>query len=124
VVVSSHILSELEDYCDELLIIKDGRLSHEVATTKGDKQLSLRIRTKEIAKLKSFILEKGDGVIIREDFDTLHLLLYEREDAPAKLLQELIVADIPILEFASVTESFQERYQKQMQRINNQKNEE
>ena len=110
-VVSSHILAELEDYCSEMIIIEDGRIA-------GGKAIKVRDDARprymiELATarsdLKDFLIGKGTDVV---EADQVHaLILFSRNPgARAKLLRELIGAGFDVASFAESSKALEDAY--------------
>jgi ABC-2 type transport system ATP-binding protein len=110
-VVSSHILAELEDYCSEMIIIEDGRLA-------GGKAIKVRDDARphylvELATarsdLKEFLDGKGADVM---EADQLHALFVfaQNAGARAKLLRELIAAGFDVVSFSQTSRTLEDAY--------------
>jgi ABC-2 type transport system ATP-binding protein len=110
-VVSSHILSELEDYCSEMIIIENGLIA-------GGKAIKVRDDARprymiEIATarsdLKEFLIAKGTDVV---EADQIHaLIVFTRNPgARAKLLRELIGAGFEVSSFGESSKALEDAY--------------
>ncbi len=110
-VVSSHILAELEDYCSEMIIIENGLIA-------GGKAIKVRDDARprymiELATarsdLKDFLIGKGADVA---EADEIHaLILFTRNPgARAKLLRELIGAGFDVASFAESSKALEDAY--------------
>ena len=109
IVVSSHILSELEDYSTHMLVLRSGRLVEQRAIGGTAAMIVLRLARGD-ARLAALLDEEAgagqpiiDGLTARFRFEG---------DAAerARLLQRLIAAGLPIADFAAERESLQALY--------------
>lgn len=111
-VVSSHILAELEDYCSEMIIIEDGyivggnpikvkdverpRYIVEIATARSD--------------LKDFLAARAGVNVI--EADQYHALLTHPRNAVARarLIRDLLAAGFEVSSFGESTKALEETY--------------
>jgi ABC-2 type transport system ATP-binding protein len=112
-IVSSHILNELEDYCTDMLIIRDGRVAGHVLLSdhvqKMRRVITISLRggaAAHAAKLSAqngLTVERleGDAAFCRFDGD---------EAAQQGLLSALLAAGLPVYNFASEQHSLQDAY--------------
>jgi ABC-2 type transport system ATP-binding protein len=111
IMVSSHILSELEDYSTHMLILRDGRLADQRALSapSGGTAIMLRLAT---ADARAEAVMKGEGAIsglIAEGL-TLRFHFTGDELARALLLRRLIEAGLPVADFTIERERLQDAY--------------
>ncbi|HWD25611.1 MAG TPA: ABC transporter ATP-binding protein [Rhizomicrobium sp.] len=110
-IVSSHILAELEDYCSEMIIIENGLIA-------GGKAIKVRDDARphylvELATarsdLKEFLDGKGADVM---EADQLHALFVfaQNAGARAKLLRELIAAGFDVVSFSQTSRTLEDAY--------------
>ena len=110
-VVSSHILAELEDYCSEMIIIENGLIA-------GGKAIKVRDDARprymiELATarsdLKEFLGARGAEVV---EADQIHaLIVFTRNaGARAKLVRELVGAGFDIAAFAESSKALEDAY--------------
>ncbi len=113
IIVSSHILNELEDYCTEMLIIRDGRVANHVVLkdyeTRAKRVLKLSITGRDDTHL-DVLQARPELVIDHVDGDTVTCSLTGSNDAQQKLLAELLAGGMPLYNFYAVTHSLQEAY--------------
>jgi len=111
-VVSSHILAELEDYCSEMIIIEGGRIAGgkpvkvrdverpryilEVATARGD--------------LKDFLSARAGLDLIEADEHHGLFTFTRNPGARAKLIRDLIAAGFEVSSFGEATKALEETY--------------
>lgn len=116
IVVSSHILAELEDYSTDMLVIQDGKMiehrtlkSSVASTTIAFKNMFIRMEylTENVVELLSNITGVGN-VSESEGIITLQL----SEDALTKhqLLKKLIELNLPVSEFSEHKVNLQDEY--------------
>ena len=112
VVVSSHILAELEDYCTAMIIIEDGRIV-------GGRPLKVRDDERpryvlEIATPRSdlgeFIARQGGIDLIEADQHHALFAFTRNPGARAKLVRDLVDAGFDLSTFAESTRVLEELY--------------
>lgn len=110
-VVSSHILAELEDYCSEMIIIENGRVV-------GGKPIKVKEveRTRymiELATARADLREflEGAGIDVIEA-DDIHALIHftHNVSARAKLIRDLIGAGFEVASFAASDKALEDLY--------------
>jgi len=111
-VVSSHILAELEDYCSEMLIIEDGRIVGGNAIKVKDVERPRYIL--EIATARSDLRETlaaRPGVDVIEADDYHALITHPRNAvARAKLIRELVADGFEVSGFGESSKALEEAY--------------
>jgi len=111
IMVSSHILSELEDYSTHMLILRDGRLADQRALSapSGGTAIMLRLAT---ADARAEAVVKAEGAVSGLIAEGLTLRFHFTGDdlARALLLRRLIEAGLPIADFSIERESLQHAY--------------
>jgi len=113
ILVSSHILAELEDYCSNMLVMRDGRIIEKASLNGSGGDARCRFRL-ELAAPDSDIAAKlgaikGVSGIEIEDLSATFLFA---GDAPAQqhLLRHLIESGAPIRSFAASDNRLQDAY--------------
>jgi ABC-2 type transport system ATP-binding protein len=108
-VVSSHILAELEDYSDRMVIVDKGRIAGgESIALKSAGRMRLKLAAAKEG-LEDFL--KGQGAQILEiGVDHAVVTVAGDSDARAALLSALIAAGYPVCEFTSDTQGLEEVY--------------
>ena len=113
VIVSSHILSELEDYSTHMLILRDGRLVDQraLAGLASGGAVNLRLRlTRPDERMEPLLkAEAAVSGLIVEGLDA-HFRFSGDEAARAALLRHLLEAGLAIAEFAAERERLQAAY--------------
>ena len=110
-VVSSHILAELEDYCSEMIIIENGRIA-------GGRPIKVKDVERprfliEIATARTdfgdFLKEAGVDVV---EADEHHALITHTRNAVAraKLLRDLVAAGFEVSSFGESSKALEEAY--------------
>jgi ABC-2 type transport system ATP-binding protein len=111
IMVSSHILSELEDYSTHMLILRAGRLVDQraVAAPSGGGAVVLRLAVADV-RLESLLkAESGIAGLIVEGL-TARFRFAGDDVARALLLRRLVEAGLPVADFAIERERLQEAY--------------
>jgi ABC-2 type transport system ATP-binding protein len=111
IMVSSHILSELEDYSTHMLILRGGRLVEQraLAAPADGGAVLLRLAVADVRMESLLRNEGGIGGLIVEGL-TARFRFTGDELARALLLRRLIEAGLPIADFAVEHERLQEAY--------------
>lgn len=113
ILVSSHILSELDEYCTHMLVIKNGRIQAHQALDDSDK-------TQQTVALKFFRLpENGLQQIQQIPFikhiesknDCIWIGLETGEQPRVNLLRELVALNLPVCEMHVVKTTLLQSYQ-------------
>ncbi len=116
-VVSSHILAELEDYCSEMIIIDGGKVAGGRPITVRDVErdrymIELATTRADLGKFLS-----GAGVDVVEADDRHALITFTRNAAArAKLIRDLVGAGFEVASFAPSSKALEEAYFAQVQR--------
>lgn len=110
--VSSHILSELEDYCDNMIILKDGKIvdtkKNEISTT--EIWVGVRIEGSFEKHEKKVSSIEGVATVKQNDDGVIMLHYTKGEAALAGLLKELVKHDVPVTQFGRKIQTMQESY--------------
>jgi len=108
-VVSSHILAELEDYCDRMVIVEHGRIAGgESIALKTGARLRIRLAAQR-ADLKDFL--EGQGAAV-EQAGPDHALVNVAADAGAraKLLAALVQAGFAVADYTEDARALEDVY--------------
>lgn len=129
-VVSSHILSELDEYCTHILSIREGRItSHEALnaaphTSGTGAQAGERVMQIELAAplADAAAALAGYRLVDSRTGSTGHPLLWVAlpntdNAARVQLLQQLVARGAPVLSYHEARTSLQERYQQSLQPV-------
>ena len=118
IVVSSHILAELEDYCSEMIILDHGKVA-------GGKPIKVREDARprylvELATPRADLAEflKGNGGLdVIEANDTLALIAFTHNlGARAKLVRDLVGAGFEVARFGESNRALEDAYFAQVAR--------
>ena len=127
-IVSSHILSELDEYCTHILSIRHGRIeSHEALQSADNLSPAAQAQTAQQPQLYALevAMEQSDGFETRlrqallstqvQDFDLsgqrpIQLWLPAAASARAAWLAQLVQAGIPVAALYPLRERLQDRY--------------
>lgn len=110
--VSSHILAELENYCSDMLVLRQGRIVEQTGLLTPKRGHNVRLALAQPVTALSSILSgiAGIGQVNVESPTSALVELPESADEQAAILRRLIDADLPICEFARVTVNMQDVY--------------
>jgi ABC-2 type transport system ATP-binding protein len=121
-IVSSHILAELEDYCTEMIILKEGNMIEHTQLinhkTGGSTKHIIKLVAEHLSEevVNSFISTFDNSIKILEKTTTE--ILFELNEEVTKqhvLLSFLIKQGVAVKEIAAVKRNLQEEYLKTMQ---------
>jgi ABC-type multidrug transport system ATPase subunit len=106
VLLSSHLLTEVQEICDRVGVISDGRLVREstVADLRGRASLRLRAHPIDLALAVAEGVAGVDAVRTVED----RLVLDLPASAAPGLVRRLVAAEVDVLEIASVERTLEE----------------
>ncbi|HEX4637793.1 MAG TPA: ABC transporter ATP-binding protein [Rhizomicrobium sp.] len=108
-VVSSHILAELEDYCDRMVIVDHGRIAGgESIALKTGARLRIRLAGSR-TDLKAFLQGQGVGIV---EIGPDHALVSMPADveARARLLTALVAAGFAVADFTEHARALEDVY--------------
>jgi ABC-2 type transport system ATP-binding protein len=121
-IVSSHILAELEDYCTEMLILRNGELIELTKlisdNEKGNSNLTIKLVANNLTEeiVEGFFTEFGDSLKkIKLENNELTFQLDEAKTKQHDLLSYLIKNNVEVKELAIVKRNLQEEYIKTIQ---------
>ncbi|NPV57341.1 MAG: ABC transporter ATP-binding protein [Anaerolineae bacterium] len=114
VLLSTHILPEVEQVCDRVLIINNGRIVAEDSTERlqsrlmGSQRIILKIRD-DIAEVSSLIASTPGVLSIQQkDDNTMEFETAAGDDARAEVARRVIKAGHDLLELRSISMSLEE----------------
>lgn len=116
IIVSSHILADLADYCTHIAIMGRGRLLqcgtvHEVAGAASHERCRYRVTLARVIGDAATRLEDLDGVTHAQiDGSSLTLEFVRDPAAAADLLRRLLNAGFPVAEFRALEPDLEEAY--------------
>ncbi|MFN3233105.1 MAG: ABC transporter ATP-binding protein [Alphaproteobacteria bacterium] len=110
--VSSHILSELEDYATEVIFIRDGRLVQQGPVGGTDAEtVRLRIDLSEPSPALAVVLAGSEGIQIEAVSESEAVIRIDRDPhARQALLHRLVGDGLAVCGFAVEKEGLQESY--------------
>jgi len=111
-IVSSHILAELEDYSDEMIIIDDGHIvGGNAVKLRAQSQATIRVQiASERGDLGDFLSRQSGVEILASDARSA-TFRFQGDDAARVRLMRLTVAEgFEILSFADATNQLEEAY--------------
>ncbi len=107
IIISSHILSELENLCDNIAIIEKGQVIDVIENHSAKNQM-----TKYVTSLSTDNNEKAKEILTKENisFKEDKGLIIEGDIKTSRILKLMTENDIEIIEFARKKESLEEYY--------------
>jgi ABC-2 type transport system ATP-binding protein len=110
-VVSSHILAELEDYCSEMIIIENGKIVGGKALKVRDDERPRYLLELAHARsdLREFLGAAGVEVIEADEYHAL-IVFTRNAAARAKLIRDLIGAGFDLASFGESTKALEQAY--------------
>lgn len=112
IIVSSHILAELEDYCTQMLVMREGKITDFQQITDTASSLIYKVTLSEAAELYITKLSAlSNKVTVLQHQDNLITLQYISDDKnQASLLKDLILLGLPVTEITQVKHRLQDLY--------------
>ena len=97
ILVSSHLLSEIDQICDRVLLIREGRLLSDTAVSAvRDRAAAVTLRTSDDARAEAILLDAG--VVDAIDHQASGLVCWTREGALGRLATLLVGAGLEVYE--------------------------
>lgn len=112
-IVSSHILNELEDYCTEMLVIRDGRVAKHVVLQdfEAEAKRILKLSITGLSDKHLGMLQQRPELIVEGiEGETVTCGLRGGRDVQQRLLVDLMRSGLPVYDYHAVTHSLQEAY--------------
>jgi ABC-2 type transport system ATP-binding protein len=111
-VVSSHILAELEDYCSEMIIIEGGRVVGGKAVKVRDVERPRYIIEIATARsdLRDFLTARAGLDVIEADEHHALFTFTRNPGARSKLIRDLVAARFEVSSFGESTKALEETY--------------
>ena len=115
ILVSSHILSELDEYCSHMLVIKQGQIqAFQALHGEGQPEtqtVRLRFANRAAAEMAAAVRELAAVQSAEAIGDALHVVLPAGNLACAALLRDLVQRELPVCALELVRASLLESYQ-------------
>ncbi|MEG2354083.1 MAG: ABC transporter ATP-binding protein [Clostridium sp.] len=123
VLVSSHLLSEMESMCDRFGIIDNGRIIDikslkEIKATKSNSVSTYALDVSDLDKAIDIIHSFKEDLLVTKENNQLHLSL-SKEDI-AEINKLLVANDINVYEISHVSSSLEEKFMEITNKSNNQ----
>lgn len=113
IIVSSHILAELEDYCTDMLVLRDGRVRDYVSLHEHQKEAAsvLTIKLLSLSPEHKTVIEAQPG-LSEFSYKENHVeCIYKGdENGLSELLKTLVSAGLPVSGFEAKRKSLQKAY--------------
>ncbi len=113
IVVSSHILAELEDYSTRMLMLRDGRVAGDGVVAAGEPDAAASLVRIQLAAPRADLAAvlAGLGVAVESsDADEAHVRVPGGAEAEAALLARLVGAGLAVRAFAPVRRTLEQTY--------------
>jgi ABC-2 type transport system ATP-binding protein len=112
-IVSSHILNELEDYCTEMLVMKDGRLAEHVKlgdySARPERTLQISVTGLSVGHME--LLGGQPYLKIRATHENTVTCEYSGTvEDQQKLLHTLVAAGVPVFSFSTEAHTLADAY--------------
>lgn len=113
IIVSSHILTELEDYCTDMLVIKDGRVAQQVKlqeyAARTSRVLLIGVTGLSISHM-DFFTKQPKLKVTGTDENTVTCDFSGNDAEQQQLLKDMVSAGIPVYSFTAQQHTLQEAY--------------
>ena len=113
IIVSSHILAELEDYCTDMLVLRDGRIVDHVTLDEHEEQTSLNLTITALNFTEEHIefLKEHENIANIKTTDTVIECVFNGDETEQSLLlKALIEQNIPVTGFKASKKTLQKAY--------------
>ncbi|MDX8393547.1 MAG: ABC transporter ATP-binding protein [Mariprofundales bacterium] len=111
IMVSSHILSELEDYCDHVLMLQDGKIAGQRQVGSDTKSVLLAVKVVSLTEnLQSLLASYANVDAITMQEDGVHFRFTGDLNARQQLLLHLLAEGVEIYSFAEQQVKLQDVY--------------
>ena len=112
--VSSHILAELEDYCTDMLLLRDGKVIEYKASNESQKKNKEQHIIIQLMNSADGYLDKVKALKnisnASANQSSIHCSYIGDEQGKNDLLKSLIANDIPVVEFSTQEKTLQDIY--------------
>lgn len=115
--ISSHILAELEDYATAVIVLNAGRIvkyekfDGSAVNVRQDARINIAVRVKgSTEQLIQFLEEDNSTGEVGSDGTYVHACVFGQENELAALLRRLIAAEIKVIEFKIEKNSLKTAY--------------
>ncbi|HYD19033.1 MAG TPA: ABC transporter ATP-binding protein [Patescibacteria group bacterium] len=112
-IVSSHILTELEDYCTDMLVIKDGRVAEQVQLQEYAAKTvrTLRIGISNLGDTQMDLLRKQPNLKVTGTENNVVVAEFTgSEKEQQNLLRLLMAENVPVFSFTTSQHTLQDAY--------------
>jgi ABC-2 type transport system ATP-binding protein len=110
--VSSHILAELEAYSTDMLVLREGKIIEQVAIKQAQHIQEFKLALAQpVANFAELLQDLANIKVLKVEHNQLAMLQVQGDSQQHhQLLTELLARQLPICEFAKVTSNLQEAY--------------
>ncbi len=113
IIVSSHILTELEDYCTDMLVIKDGRVAQQVQLQEYAAKTVrvLRIGISNLGVAHMDMLQRQPKLKVTGTENNVVVAEFSgSEEEQQGLLKKLMAENVPVFSFTTTQHTLQDAY--------------
>lgn len=112
IVVSSHILAELDDYCTDMLVLRDGRVvDHQPVAGAAAGLVAFRLEVEGDLDTAQAVVVATPGVAsVHQEGGGLRVRLRDEPGARQRLLRHLLDQEVAVTGFGAARERLQEAY--------------
>ncbi|AEG00942.1 ABC transporter ATP-binding protein [Methylomonas methanica] len=110
--VSSHILAELEAYCTDMLVLRKGRLVEQVAVKQTQQHQSFKLLLAQaVPNLADILTRLPEIELLKAEHDRVAVIQLSADTQEQHaVLKALLELNLPVCEFAPATRNLQDAY--------------
>lgn len=108
-IISSHILAELEDYCTQMLVIRDGKLVIHRALDETTMEFKISL-SEPAAPFIEKLSAIQNVILLKHSMNDIWVIYQGEKNLQPQLLKSLISNQIPVCEITLVKQRLQEAY--------------
>ena len=110
--VSSHILAELEAYCTDMLMLRQGRIVEQIAVKSGSSHLDFKLSLAQPVEHLDTLLRQIEDIRVFKTEQNKKALLQISDDPQQQhaILKNLLAKGLPVCEFAPTSRNLQDAY--------------
>jgi ABC-2 type transport system ATP-binding protein len=110
--VSSHILAELDAYCTDMLVLRQGKIVEQVTVKNQTRHQTFQLILAWPQQNLEVLLKQLSDVSILKITDNRQALLQLSAEPPQQhaVLKAILALDLPVCEFAPIANNLQDAY--------------
>ena len=113
IIVSSHILAELEDYCTDMIVLRDGEVKSHVILSdhQAAQNMTIQIALQSVKKEYTKLIEAYDGVSeMRTSEHGVVVAFTGDQKAQGEFLKHLVEKELPVYQFIVTQKTLKDAY--------------